>query len=93
MKQVRILYCLFFAIVAILTWSVHNTDVKTYNSCKHIELIKSYNYDAINRAIKVLPTTAYYKNPDHTAELNAQLHELKRVKVQFSPVMCHKSLI
>lgn len=91
--EVRLLYTLTFILLGLGAYSIHNTNLKDYHRCQSVEKIKSYNYDAINRAIKVLPTIAYYKNPDHKNELSAQLVELKRVKVQFSPSKCHKSTV
>lgn len=92
-QEVRALWCIMIALLALGAYSIHLTNRQAFIACKHVSDVQRYAVLTITRSEKTLPTIAYYKNPDHAIELRNQLRQLAESKQDFTPIVCHKKII
>lgn len=92
-REVRLLYILMISLMGLGAYSVYNTNNQAYLACKRVQTLQTYALQTIQRSEKTLPTIAYYKNPDHHAELVHQLSELKKAEKGFTPIPCTRKII
>lgn len=91
-SQLRIFYVGIILLVALVVYGVYNTNHQAYIACKRVKSLQDYAIITVDRSIKTLPSIAYYKNPDHKAELKKQLQILKDYRDGFPPVACSKNI-
>lgn len=87
-KELRIFFIAMILCFMVGAYAVYNSNHQAYVACKRVQNLQNYAILTINRAEKTLPTIAYYKNPDHKAELKQQLRFSEQYKKGFPPVSC-----
>ncbi len=69
-----------------LIMATFTRSVAIRNNCQSIQKLNSYVYVGTQRALKSLPTIAYYK--EHPNELAYQVQQLKEQEKFFKPKAC-----
>lgn len=89
--ELRLFYCAVVLCLVFSIYAAYQSNYKSYQNCKRVEVLKSYAYDTVVRSQKTLPLSAYYI--EHPEELRSQLNNLAAEKMFFAPKICHVSII